>query len=79
MTMRSSLLLVFLAFAATAVAQTPAPAAQPAPAPAPARVAGDGGPSSVDPRVCLEFPTRAQVIACAEKYRPRRAAPKTSG
>jgi hypothetical protein len=27
-------------------------------------------PSSVDPRVCLEFPTTAQIIACAEKYRP---------
>ncbi|MCC7325987.1 MAG: hypothetical protein IT521_04190 [Burkholderiales bacterium] len=27
-------------------------------------------PSSVDPRVCLEFPTRAQIIACAERYRP---------
>ena len=25
-----------------------------------------------DPRVCLEFPTNEQVIACAEKYRPRR-------
>lgn len=29
-------------------------------------------PSSSDPRVCLEFPTAAQVIACAEKYRPRK-------
>jgi hypothetical protein len=26
-------------------------------------------PSSTDPRVCLEFATQAQVIACAEKYR----------
>jgi hypothetical protein len=29
-------------------------------------------PSSADPRVCLEFSSTAQVIACAEKYRPRR-------
>ena len=27
-------------------------------------------PSAVDPRVCLEFPNRAQIIACAERYRP---------
>jgi hypothetical protein len=25
-----------------------------------------------DARVCLEFPTALQVIACAEKYRPAR-------
>ena len=29
-------------------------------------------PSAADPRVCLEFPTNAQVIACAERYRPHR-------
>ena len=29
-------------------------------------------PSAVDPRVCLEFPTNAQVVACAERYRPQR-------
>lgn len=29
-------------------------------------------PSSRDPRVCLEFPTTAQIIACAEKYRPHK-------
>ena len=29
-------------------------------------------PSSQDPRVCLEFATTAQIIACAEKYRPHR-------
>jgi hypothetical protein len=28
-------------------------------------------PSSLDPRVCVEFPTAAQVIMCAEKYRSR--------
>jgi len=37
---------------------------------APVQTADDGPPSSRDPRVCLEFPTREQVIACAEKYRP---------
>ena len=26
-----------------------------------------------DARVCLDFPTNPQVIACAEKYRPDRA------
>jgi hypothetical protein len=25
-----------------------------------------------DARVCLEFPTELQIIACAEKYRPAR-------
>jgi hypothetical protein len=39
---------------------------------APARGVSDRPPSSVDPRVCLEFPTTAQIIACAEKYRPAR-------
>ncbi len=29
-------------------------------------------PLSLDPRVCLEFATSVQVIACAEKYRPRK-------
>ncbi|MFO1305190.1 MAG: hypothetical protein U1F54_15775 [Burkholderiales bacterium] len=42
----------------------------------PARATGDT-PSSRDPRACLEFPTREQVIACAEKFRPHRA-PKKS-
>lgn len=28
--------------------------------------------SGPDARVCLEFPTTAQVIMCAEKYRPRK-------
>lgn len=77
MTTRSSMLLMLLAVGATSAAQTPAPAAQPAPAPA--RMAADTNPSSRDPRVCLEFPTTAQVIACAERYRPRRAAAKTAG
>ena len=29
-------------------------------------------PSKADPRVCLEFPTQQQVIACANRYLPRR-------
>ncbi|MCC6197273.1 MAG: hypothetical protein IT518_22690 [Burkholderiales bacterium] len=78
MTTRSSMLLVLLAVANGAAAQAPAPA-QPAPAPAPARMATDTNPSRQDPRVCLEFPTREQVIACAERFRPRRAAAKTAG
>ena len=31
-------------------------------------------PSKNDPRVCLEFPTQQQIIACANKYLPRRKA-----
>jgi hypothetical protein len=29
-------------------------------------------PTSPDPRVCLEYTTSAEVIMCAEKYRPRK-------
>ncbi len=57
-----------------AYAQTPAqaPTAEPPAAAAPARsaqamISADPLPSSLDPRVCLEFPTSAQVIMCAEK------------
>jgi len=64
---------VLCACAVTASAQAPAPQA---PADAPPRTVSDN-PSMRDPRACLEFPTRAQVIACAEKYRPHRAVPKT--
>ncbi|HTS20769.1 MAG TPA: hypothetical protein VMN79_03070 [Casimicrobiaceae bacterium] len=56
-------------------AQTPTPpptaaAATDAPAPskAPARTR-DGPGTPADARVCLEFPTNAQIIQCAEKYR----------
>ena len=40
--------------------------------------AGDQGPPSRnDPRVCLEFPNNAQIIACAEKFRShKRRAPQ---
>ena len=73
---------VFLLVLASATsAQTPtlqqAAPAQPARMTAPEKagdvaLAADRLPSSQDPRVCLEFPTAAQVIACAEKYRPRK-------
>ncbi len=50
----------------------------PAPATAPRAQAGDEGPPSrKDPRVCLEFPDNAQIIACAEKFRShKRRAPQ---
>jgi hypothetical protein len=60
--------LVLCALAAAASAQTPAPSTT-------TRTTGEN-PSVRDPRACLEFPTRQQVIACAEKYRPRRPVPK---
>ena len=65
--------LVLYALATVASAQTSAP--QPAPASPPRPVSET--PSAGDPRACLEFPTRQQVIACAEKYRPRRPAAKS--
>ena len=69
---------LLLALANATSAQTPAPAPS-APMTPPektgdAALTADRLPSSVDPRVCLEFPTSAQVIACAEKYRPRKRA-----
>ena len=64
---------LLFALAGVAAAQTPSP--QPAPEAAPPAVKQD--PSTRDPRACLEFPTRQQVIACAEKYRPRRPAAKS--
>jgi hypothetical protein len=70
--MRTTALFVLLALAGAAAAQTTAPAPGAA---ATARAVNDN-PSSRDPRACLEFPTREQVIACAEKYRPRRPAAK---
>lgn len=76
--MTRSLLVALLAVNAVALAQSPAPTAPSSDKEAAAqpRTASEGPPSSQDPRVCLEFPTREQVIACAEKYRPRRHAPK---
>ena len=76
MTVRPLLLVLLLGAAAHAAAQTP-PAAASSPAPAPAvRTVSDGPPSRDDPRVCLEFPTRQQIISCANKYLPRRAIAK---
>jgi len=69
--MKPLLFALVCAIAGTAAAQS----SPPAPADAPSR-AGKDSPSSRDPRVCLEFPTREQVIACAEKFRPRRPAAK---
>ena len=70
--MRPILLVLLCAFAGVASAQaTPGTGADVAP-----KAAGNN-PSSQDPRVCLEFPTRQQVIACAEKYRPKRAVAKS--
>jgi hypothetical protein len=45
-----------------------APATSPAPMP-PAPAARRRGDEHADARVCLEFPTELQVVACAEKYR----------
>jgi hypothetical protein len=43
----------------------------------PAQAGDDGPPSRNDPRVCLEFPNNAQIIACAEKFRShKRRAPQ---
>jgi hypothetical protein len=51
-----------------------APASTPA---APAQAGDEGPPSRNDPRVCLEFPNNAQIIACAEKFRShKRRAPQ---
>ena len=47
-----------------AAATPPAGSAPPAPTDRPRDAAHP------DARVCLEFPTALQVIACAEKYRP---------
>ena len=71
--MKTLVSFVLCVLAASAGAQTPVP--QPASDVPPA--AAKDNPSTRDARACLEFPTREQVIACAEKYRPRRPAAKT--
>ena len=76
MNLRPLLLVFLLGLTATAAAQAPAPATSDPAAPpkvvqASTRPVNDTGP---DARMCLEFPTRLQVIRCAEKYLPRRAA-----
>ena len=71
--MKTIVLTLSFALAGAAAAQTP-----PAQAPAePVPPAAKDNPSVRDARACLEFPTREQVIACAEKYRPRRAVAKS--
>ena len=70
---------LFVAFS-SAIAQGQAPtaapgaAATPPPASAPPPPPTDRPRDAAHPdaRVCLEFPTALQVIACAEKYRPAR-------
>ena len=71
--MKPILLFLLCAFAgATSAQSTPKMSADLTPP----KAVGDN-PSLQDPRVCLEFPTREQIIACAEKYRPRRAVAKS--
>ena len=71
--MRTIAPFLLLVLAGAAAAQTPPPQpTQPA-----AQPAANENPSARDPRACLEFPNRQQVIACAQKYRPRRPAPKS--
>ncbi|HEX8011268.1 MAG TPA: hypothetical protein VF814_10075 [Casimicrobiaceae bacterium] len=73
----SSALLTLSVYAQTQPAAPPAPAAAVAtPAPAPAKPVRHAKPrvrNPADARVCLEFPTNAQVIQCSEKYRYAKA------
>jgi|KBSSwiStaDraftv2_1062776.scaffolds.fasta_scaffold3308397_1 hypothetical protein len=73
-------------FVACSSAAAQGQAANTAPAATAAAAAGATAPAVSDPppstdrrrdahadaRVCLEFPTELQIIACAEKYRPAR-------
>ena len=73
-------------FVACSSAAAQGQAANTAPAATAAVAAGATAPAVSDPppstdrrrdahadaRVCLEFPTELQIIACAEKYRPAR-------
>lgn len=55
---------------AKAPAQDPVAVAAAARPPAPpASVASRRAAAHADARVCLEFPTELQIVACAEKYR----------
>ena len=76
--MAHRLLLSALVFVATAAsAQTPPPrfTSKDVTMP-PDQPATSAPPSSSDPRVCLEFEDRMQIIACANKYLPRKRATK---
>ena len=77
MTFRLSTLALAMSLASAVAAQTPAPDSTTTirDVTAPSPMSSDR-PSTQDPRVCLEFPTSEQVIACAERYRPRRPAAK---
>lgn len=74
-TVATALIAILLAFPASGTGQPPSGGAAPR-SPAtdqptsriPTR-ADESPPSRADPRVCLEFPTNAQVVACAEKHR----------
>ena len=78
MRIRSQMTIVLFAVAAASFAQSPPPASDaPFPPSTPVRVVSDAPLSKSDPRVCLEFPTNQQVMACAEKFRSRRAVAKT--
>jgi hypothetical protein len=72
------LVLSALAFAAAvASAQTPPPGFTTKDVTmAPDTPATNAAPSSNDPRVCLEFEDRMQIIACANKYLPRKRVAK---
>lgn len=65
--------LAALALVPLAIAQGQ-PAAREADKPAAPRAVPPAREASGDPRVCLEFATNLEVMACAEKYRPRRHA-----
>ncbi|MGE5142216.1 MAG: hypothetical protein ACM3OA_02145, partial [Acidobacteriota bacterium] len=70
----STLALAYVAASAQVPAPAPAPTAgAPATAPAKAPARGKAAGTPADARMCLEFPTNAQVIACAEKYRHMKA------
>jgi hypothetical protein len=43
----------------------------------PDQPAASAPPAGSDPRVCLEFEDRMQIIACANKYLPRKRAAKS--
>ena len=64
-------------YALAASAQTPPPGFTSKDVTMPsAEAAATAAPSSSDPRVCLEFEDRMQVIACANKYLPRKRVAK---
>ena len=70
----AGLFLVCSSVAVQGQAPNTAPAATTAPpvASAPPQPTDRRRDAHADARVCLEFPTELQVIACAEKYRPAR-------